>query len=217
MALSGITRARGSRAGVTGADRLRAWLAIALLAASGWGTAHAASAQVEEGIKAYDRQEYDTAVKLIRPLAEAGEVEAQYFMGTFYMWGTGVPLDPTTAGTWYHRAYDQWLGRANRGDVPAMVETARILTTGIGVERDDTQALAWLRKAAEQNYPDAWAELGNMYLAGDGVPQDRAEATRWYQKAAAVGNKPATEALDFLRKNSDQDIQDMLEKMNIYK
>lgn len=213
MDRSGATTKIRPRAYLT----LCAWVAAGLFTAGGVDRALAASAQLEEGIKAYDRQEYEVAVKLIKPLAEAGEVEAQYFMGTLYMWGTGVPLDPATAGTWYHKAYDQWLGRAARGDVPAMVETARILTAGIGVERNDAQALTWLHKAADQNNPDAWAELGNMYLAGDGVPQSRDEATRWYKKAAAVGNKPAIEALNFLEKNSDQDIQDMLESMHVYK
>jgi TPR repeat protein len=55
---------------------------------------------------------------------------------------------------------------------------------GQGVPRDDTEALKWICKAAEQN--DAWAQnnLGLMYSEGRGVPRDYAKAVEWYRKAS---------------------------------
>jgi TPR repeat protein len=53
---------------------------------------------------------------------------------------------------------------------------------GQGGQQDDTQAVAWYRKAAEQGDAVAQQSLGYMYAKGRGVPRDYGEAVRWYQK-----------------------------------
>ena len=55
---------------------------------------------------------------------------------------------------------------------------------GLGVTKDYTQAVKWWRKAADQGYANAQANLGVMYDRGRGVTQDYAEAVKWYRKAA---------------------------------
>ena len=42
---------------------------------------------------------------------------------------------------------------------------------GRGVPQDDTEAVKWYRKAAEQGHAEAQNNLGVMYLNGRGVPQ----------------------------------------------
>jgi TPR repeat protein len=42
---------------------------------------------------------------------------------------------------------------------------------GRGVQQDDTQAVAWYRKAAEQGDASAQQSLGYMYVKGRGVPK----------------------------------------------
>lgn len=49
----------------------------------------------------------------------------------------------------------------------------------------NTEALRWLRRAAEAGYPMAQVELGEMYYAGHGVERNLEEATSWMRKAAA--------------------------------
>ena len=58
---------------------------------------------------------------------------------------------------------------------------------GLGVPQDNTEAVSWYRKAAEQGNVHAQSNLGNMYANGKGVPQDYAEAARWYRKATEQG------------------------------
>ena len=57
--------------------------------------------------------------------------------------------------------------------------------------QDDTEAVAWFRKAADQG--DAIAEflLGNQYANGKGVPQDYSEAMIWFRRAAEQGHPVA--------------------------
>ena len=61
---------------------------------------------------------------------------------------------------------------------------------GEGVPEDDVQAMAWLRKAAEQGLSKAQNNLGVMYANGDGVPEDDVTAYAWLNLAAARDNDP---------------------------
>ena len=69
---------------------------------------------------------------------------------------------------------------------------------GKGVEKDETEAVNWFRKAADQGYAGAQLNLGLSYENGSGVKQDKVEAAKWYHKAAEQGFEPAKEALKYL-------------------
>ncbi len=62
-------------------------------------------------------------------------------------------------------------------------------TNGNGVERDDAEAVYWLRKAAEQGYANAQIDLARRYIEGRGITKDDAEAARWTRKAAEQGDE----------------------------
>ncbi|MCB1821871.1 MAG: sel1 repeat family protein, partial [Candidatus Competibacteraceae bacterium] len=53
-----------------------------------------------------------------------------------------------------------------------------------GLPKNESQAAAWYRKAAEQNVPLAQLLLGVLYAMGRGVPQDDQQAFAWFEKAA---------------------------------
>lgn len=55
----------------------------------------------EDALAAYERHEYETALQLMRPLAEQGNAEAQNGMGALYYHGYGVPQDFKEAIKWY--------------------------------------------------------------------------------------------------------------------
>lgn len=56
------------------------------------------------------------------------------------------------------------------------------------VTRNDKEATAWVRKAAEQGLPQGQYTLAAMYREGqDGLGQDDKEAVVWYCKAANQG------------------------------
>ncbi len=77
---------------------------------------------------------------------------------------------------------------AAAGDVRAQQELAlRFFTGSKGVERDERQAVLWLRKAAELGDPYSQAFLGDMYFNGTGIQQDDGEAAKWWQKSAEQG------------------------------
>jgi TPR repeat protein len=59
---------------------------------------------------------------------------------------------------------------------------------GVGMERNLTLAIQWIRKAAEQGYPPAERTIGEMYEKGEGLTVNLDEAMGWYRSAARHGD-----------------------------
>lgn len=156
-------------------NRKLATLSIAgalLLASPVW-------AGFDEGLAAYKRGDYATAIKEWRPLAEAGDASAQYNLGVMYETGRGVPQDDQEAVKWYRKAAEQ-------GDASAQHNLGLMYDNGQGVPQDYREALKWYRKAAEQGNAGAQNNLGVMYANGRGVPQDKVLAYALYNLSAAA-------------------------------
>jgi len=62
---------------------------------------------------------------------------------------------------------------------------------GLGVERDDVQAVDWYGKAAEQGHALAQFNLGGMYGAGRGVKRDALQSFMWLTLSAQAGDVTA--------------------------
>ena len=146
----------------------------------------------EDGLNAYQRGDYATAMRLLRPFAEKGNVVAQFDLGVMYASdGQGVKQDNAEAVKWYRKA-------ANQGYAKAQAGLGFMYERGQGVQQDYAEAVKWYRKGAEQGNAIAQFDLGVMYEHGEGVEQDNAEAVKWYRKAAEQGDANAQTALDQL-------------------
>jgi len=76
---------------------------------------------------------------------------------------------------------------AELGYVWAQLFYGRFLAKGIGTALAPDEALVWFRKAADQNCPAAFYEIGVCYENGEGVERDLVEAETWYRKAVDGG------------------------------
>lgn len=74
------------------------------LAAACIAAAPAAAAHYEDGLAAYQRNDFAKSLKTLRPLAEKGDARAQYLLGRQYQFGQGVKADRAEAFYWYRRA-----------------------------------------------------------------------------------------------------------------
>jgi hypothetical protein len=63
-----------------------------------------AAGPFEDATAAWGKGDYATALRLIRPLADQGNASAQYYLGSMYYNGHGVPQDYAEAVRWYPRA-----------------------------------------------------------------------------------------------------------------
>ena len=58
---------------------------------------------------------------------------------------------------------------------------------GLGVSRNEEEALHWYRRSAEQGVALAQFNLGLMYANGLGADRDYEQAGAWFRKAAEQG------------------------------
>ena len=150
-------------------------------------------ADFQAGMDANNREEYATALREWRPLAEQGDALAQYNLGVLYRKGRGVPQDDVQALQWYQKA-------AAQGQAKAQYNLGTLYFNGEGVPKDYQQALRWFRLAADQGEALAQTKMAIMYDDGHGVPKDFVQAHKWYNLAAVNGDKPAAELRDALAK-----------------
>jgi hypothetical protein len=113
----------------------------------------------DDATKAYSRGDYETAYRLIKPLAEQGLPEAQFNLGLMYDKGQGVPQDYAEAVKWYRKAAEQ-------GFAEAQTNLGIMYFTGQGVPKDYVLAHMWFDLATSR------------YLASEIAKRERAEKFR---------------------------------------
>ncbi len=143
-----------------------------------------ACAGLPEGAAAYTKGEYARAYSELKPLAEHGNAEAQWYLGVMRHDGQGVPQDYGEAVKWFWKAVEQ-------GYAKAQYNLGVMYRRGQGVQHDNAEAVKWYRKAAEQGLADAQFNLGVMYAEGQGVQRDFVQAHMWFDLAAASGDSSA--------------------------
>ncbi len=72
--------------------------------------------------------------------------------------------------------------KAEQGGADAQFTLGYYYAVGLGVAKDEVEALKWYRKAAEQNLATAQFNLGSCYDQGQGIAKNMAEAVN--RKAA---------------------------------
>ena len=141
-------------------------------------------ADFDDGLAAYERRDYATALREFKHLAEQGDARAQARLGNMYVEGKGVSRNDAEAVKWYRKAAEQGNARGQAG-------LGFMYGTGRGTPQDYAGAVKWSRMAAQQGNARGQSNLGYAYRTGLGVPQDEAEAARWTRKAAQQGYAPA--------------------------
>ena len=101
----------------------------------------ASAGQYEDASAAYHRKDYQTAIKLWKPLAEQGDAKAQYGLGVLDAKGRGVPRNYAKAVKWFYKAAEQGYAKA-QNNLGVMYEK------GWGVTKDYVQAHMWFHLAA---------------------------------------------------------------------
>jgi len=99
-------------------------------------SAQAGSGDFERGAVAHRHGDYQAAVKLWQPLAEKGQVDAQYNLGVMYYSGDGVKQDYVEAAKWLRMAAEQ-------GDKQAQYYLGSMYLNGEGVKQSESEAHKW--------------------------------------------------------------------------
>lgn len=158
-----------------------------------WGTVASAAAlamatpvlaDVKAGVDAWQQGDYARAIGEWRPLALAGDADAQFNMGQAYKLGRGVQPDTATALDWYRRAAAQGHLRAEDN-----------LGLALFQQGDRANAMPYLERAATRGEPRAQYLVGTALFNGDLLTKDWVRAYALMTRAAGSGLPQATTSL----------------------
>ena len=136
---------------------------------------------------AYLDGQYAAARTELARLAESGDAEAQYAMGSLCSDGLAVPRSYSQAAAWFERAAEQ-------GHGAAQFSLGFLYYFGAGegageeaVMPNPVLAARWLAPAAEGGHPMAQHLLARLYAGGKGVAKDEVMALELARAAAEKG------------------------------
>ena len=102
------------------------------------------SASYEEGLKAAEKDDYATAFKKWKKLAQKGDVKVQATVAVLYHTGQGVTKSYEKAFYWYKKA-------AEKGNAQSQANLGVMYAKGTGTKRDMIKSYAWYSVAAAAN------------------------------------------------------------------
>jgi len=146
---------------------------FAMCAVLSAGATRARADQRQDGLTAWVKGDFVTGMRLLIPLADKGDPEAQTVVGWAYGGGWGVEKDCGRAL--------ELLSKAAQVDYPqAAFAMGRLSATGTCVAKSDKDAFAWYKRGAVLHDSASEFAVGLFYSMGRAVPMDIVEAYRWY-------------------------------------
>ncbi len=164
---------------------------------------------------AFDRANYETALRVWLEAAEAGDPQAQYYVGEIHQRGLGTEPDYVKAAEWYRKAADQ-------GNAQAQTSLGFLYEKGLGVSLDPRQALEWYRKAAgvsgvimldsevaaiRNELSEANAQLEKAESDVKALDRELADARRELEAERSSGRRSAAGTADLKRRVADLELR----------
>lgn len=143
-----------------------------------------AFADVRAGVTAWEAGDFERAVREWRPMALAGDADAQFNLGQAYKLGRGVPQDLAQAADWF--------GRAARQNHLQAQDNLGLVLYDMGNKGD---ALPWLQQSAARGEPRAQFVMGAELFNGERISRDWPRAYAFMKRASDAGLQRAAGAL----------------------
>ena len=181
------------------------------------------------GMRCAHQMNIHEAMKWYRKAAEQNYTKAQVALGDIYRSrredGTMMTSSREVVSTTSDGISRGLFHKKPRNIIATSVgihERAFEIAVAQAIIRDDTKAVGWYRKAAEQGDMHAQYKLGSMYqigpFEGKGVPQDFIESVKWYRKAAEQNYIEAQVALAIIYATGQSGVpQNYVEGMKWYR
>ena len=184
----------------------------------------------DNAIELTKRGEYQSALEILKRLADNGNADAQYRVGQMYDFGYGTKVDYEKAKYYYQLVIDKYyfpgayfnlacIYLENDNNTNKALELlykientypdaqhliAKIFHNGINIKRNLSESFKWYLKAANNNVAYSQYMIGKFYENGlGGIKEDIKKAKEWYLKAANNGNKESKEILQNEEKHFD--------------
>jgi hypothetical protein len=116
---------------------------------------------LEKGILSLKEEQYDVAVKYLKPMAFIGDSEAQRLIGECYAFGFSVPRNPEKAMYWFRKAAERSNCTDDQCIAADLYFVGETYLEGVGVGIDREEAVYWIKLAAKNGHPKAINYLSN--------------------------------------------------------
>lgn len=160
-------------------------------------------------------KDYYSAFTWYRKAAEQQDAIAQNKLGVFYENGISVEKNMIAALEWYRKAALQGLADAQNKlgiiyaqgiNEESVIDNnphtnkpiAPYMEQSIHIAKDETAAVEWFKKAANQGDIDAQYNLALMYANGMGTDKNELQAYFWSMLSGEKGNKNAQQLNDVM-------------------
>ena len=180
-----------------------------------------ARADLATAQRAFEAGDHGAAYRAYEPLAQAGDADAQFWMGHLLDGAHCGEEYPERASVWLRQAAEQghataqrmigayhaegrggvpqdfplaaewYAAAAEQGDATAQRRLGRLYQDGRGVDANPGLAVDLFAKASAQGDVEAHRDLAYMYYFGMGVPRDFEVAAKLFKTAAAAGSNAA--------------------------
>lgn len=137
--------------------------------------------------------------------------EAQFQCALYYSWGRGLPQDGDNGRQWLATAANNGWAKAEFVLFGLYYRGGRIAPNCPPYPQDKTEALKWLRRAAEHGDFRAQSTLGDMLVQGKDMDQNVAGAEKFFRNAASHGYAKAQNDLGYAILHGDIGSMDWVE------
>ncbi|CAN5142033.1 hypothetical protein BH10CYA1_BH10CYA1_37940 [soil metagenome] len=133
-------------------------------------------------MRAITNQDYEMALKLLLPDANAGDLHAMTLIAVIYRDVSSLKSDHEMAFKWLQAA-------SSRGYALADLNLGIMFHDGIGVAQNlESAAECYYKAATTGGMAEAQLRLAAMYYDGEGLSRNTKQAVFWWHKAAEQGN-----------------------------
>ncbi|MCF6404499.1 SEL1-like repeat protein [Chitinophaga filiformis] len=133
----------------------------------------------QKGFDAFEKQQYEDAIRYYKLAAEKGHGGAMNDLGYLYESADGY-INETAAFEWYRRGTEAGSPHAANG-------LANCYINGMGTAPDVNKALELYTQSAAKHVPHAHYNLGMLYFNGEHVEQDDKQALMHLACASRMG------------------------------
>ena len=133
------------------------------------------SVEVDAALLAFESGDTEAAIERLEPLAEAGDVDAQYILGSIHARGFGVAEDGCRALPWFRRA-------AAQGDSRAIARLGVYHQLGDCTPIDYDEAARYFKQAAELGQAGAYVSLAILHSDKSESLYDPILTLKWAEK-----------------------------------
>tara|TARA_R110002012_G_scaffold105581_1_gene246527 strand:- start:1608 stop:2834 length:1227 start_codon:yes stop_codon:yes gene_type:complete len=161
-------------------EKAKVWLEDFWKANESSSQSESSQAELTDGIKAYQDDDFKKAMKLLKPLAEGGNDVAQFYVGKLYYHGDDDIIESyKDAFYWFEKSIE-------KDNLEAYVHLGTLYKEGKGVLRNPKKAFEYFKIGAnsENKYQDyAQLFLGEFYIEGLVTKKNLKQAAYWINKA----------------------------------